>query len=83
MCVGGVLGDIWPPETRGIAIVGYAMAVVGGPVLGPIVGGAIVQSYLRWRWTEYVSYLSMNSWHPIHLLTTVAHRNHDDVHPTT
>ncbi|OCL02202.1 MFS general substrate transporter, partial [Glonium stellatum] len=52
---GGVLGDIWPPETRGIAIVGYAMAVVGGPVLGPIVGGAIVQSYLRWRWTEYVS----------------------------
>ena len=61
MCVGGVLGDIWPPETRGIAIVGYAMAVVGGPVLGPIVGGAIVQSYLRWRWTEYVSYLSINS----------------------
>jgi hypothetical protein len=31
------------------------MAVVGGPVLGPIVGGAIVQSYLGWRWTEYVS----------------------------
>lgn len=21
---------------------------------GPIAGGAIVQSYLRWRWTEYV-----------------------------
>ena len=59
------------------------MAVVGGPVLGPIVGGAIVQSYLRWRWTEYVSYLSINSWHPIRLLTTLGHRNHDDVHPTT
>lgn len=56
---GGVLGDIWPPETRGIAIVGYAMAVVGGPVLGPIVGGAIVQSYLRWRWTEYVTGIMM------------------------
>lgn len=52
---GGVLGDIWTPEERGAAIVGYAMAVVGGPVLGPIVGGAIVQSYLHWRWTEYVS----------------------------
>ncbi len=37
----GVLGDIWAPEDRGIAIVGYAMAVVGRPVLGPIVGGAM------------------------------------------
>ncbi|KAK3044167.1 hypothetical protein LTS18_002008, partial [Coniosporium uncinatum] len=44
---------------RGIAIVGYAMAVVGGPTLGPIVGGAIVQSYLRWRWTEYVTGMFM------------------------
>lgn len=52
---GGVLSDIWSAEERGAAIVGYALAVVGGPVLGPIVGGAIVQSYLRWRWTEYVS----------------------------
>lgn len=53
---GGVLGDIWKPEQRGVAIVGYALAVVGGPCLGPIVGGAIVDSYLRWRWTEYVSF---------------------------
>lgn len=52
---GGVLADIWTAEQRGAAIVGYAMAVVGGPVLGPIVGGAICQSYLGWRWTEYVS----------------------------
>lgn len=51
---GGVLGDIWAPEHRGAAIVGYALAVVGGPVLGPIAGGAIVQSHLGWRWTEYV-----------------------------
>lgn len=40
-----------------MAIVGYAFAVVGGPTLGPIAGGAIVSSYLRWRWTEYVRYL--------------------------
>lgn len=51
---GGVLGDIWSPSQRGTAIVGYAFAVVGGPTLGPIAGGAIVSSYLRWRWTEYV-----------------------------
>jgi MFS transporter, DHA1 family, multidrug resistance protein len=31
---GGVLGDMFTPATRGIAIAGYAMAVVGGPVLG-------------------------------------------------
>lgn len=52
---GGVLGDIWSPQQRGAAIVGYAMAVVGGPTLGPIIGGAICQSYLGWRWTQYVS----------------------------
>ncbi len=56
---GGVLGDIWAPTQRGTAIVGYAFAVVGGPVLGPIVGGAVVQSYLRWRWTEYLTGIFM------------------------
>lgn len=54
---GGVLSDIWPAQHRGTAMVGYAMAVVGGPCLGPIVGGAISQSYLGWRWTEYVCLL--------------------------
>ena len=31
---GGVLGDIWAPQQRGTAIVGYAFAVVGGPTIG-------------------------------------------------
>jgi DHA1 family multidrug resistance protein-like MFS transporter len=31
---GGVLGDLWSPEWRGLAMAGYAMAVVGGPCLG-------------------------------------------------
>lgn len=52
---GGVLGDIWSAEQRGAAIVGYAMAVVGGPTLGPIIGGAICQSSLGWRWTQYIT----------------------------
>nr|POF04883.1 efflux pump bik6 [Quercus suber] len=52
---GGVLGDIWSAEQRGAAIVAYAMAVVGGPTLGPIVGGAICDSYLGWRWTQYIT----------------------------
>ena len=52
---GGVLGDIWTPRQRGTALVGYAMAVVGGPTLGPIIGGAICISDLRWRWTQYIT----------------------------
>ncbi|KAK5175568.1 uncharacterized protein LTR77_000707 [Saxophila tyrrhenica] len=52
---GGVLGDIWSAEQRAAAIVGYAIAVVGGPTLGPLIGSAIVTSSLRWRWTQYVS----------------------------
>ncbi|KAK8207206.1 MFS multidrug transporter [Phyllosticta capitalensis] len=56
---GGVLGDIWSAKERGLAMVGYAMAVVGGPTLGPIAGGAIVQSYLGWRWTEYITGIFM------------------------
>lgn len=51
---GGVLGDLFTPEWRGIAMAGYAMAVVGGPCLGPIVSAAfVVNPSLGWRWTEY------------------------------
>lgn len=52
---GGVLGDLWHPTQRGTAIVSYAFAVIGGAMVGPVIGGAIVQSHLRWRWTQYVS----------------------------
>ena len=33
--VAGALGDIWAPKARGIAVTFYAVAVVGGPTLGP------------------------------------------------
>lgn len=53
---GGVLGDLYPPTYRAIAMAGYAMAVVGGPCLGPIVSAAVVvQPFLGWRWTEYLT----------------------------
>ncbi|KAL6366186.1 hypothetical protein LRP88_00283 [Fusarium phalaenopsidis] len=53
---GGVLGDLFSPSERGIAMAGYAMAVVGGPVLGPIVSAAVVQEpSLGWRWAEYLT----------------------------
>lgn len=56
---GGVMSDLWNASSRGTAIVCYAIAVVGGPTLGPIIGGAIVQSYLGWRWTEYLTAIYM------------------------
>jgi len=53
---GGVISDLFPSSQRGIAIATYAMAVVLGPVFGPIVGAAlVVQPSLGWRWTEYLT----------------------------
>jgi MFS transporter, DHA1 family, multidrug resistance protein len=39
-------------KERGTAIVFYSLAVIAGPSLGPIIGGAVSQSRLGWRWTE-------------------------------
>lgn len=53
---GGVLGDLFSPAHRGIAMAGYALAVVGGPTVGPIVSAAVVQAPgFGWRWTEYLT----------------------------
>ncbi|KZP26647.1 MFS general substrate transporter [Athelia psychrophila] len=53
--VSAALGDIWNPKARGIAVTFYAVAVVGGPTLGPIIGSALtVNPHLGWRWTEYI-----------------------------
>jgi len=51
---GGVLGDLFKAQDRGAAIVGYAIAVIGGPTLGPVIGGAIVVN-TTWRWVQYTS----------------------------
>ncbi|KAF1992266.1 MFS general substrate transporter [Aulographum hederae CBS 113979] len=53
--VSAALGDIYDPKSRGIAITFYAVAVIGGPTIGPIIGAAIVVNpHLGWRWTEYI-----------------------------
>lgn len=59
---GGVLGDLFTPAYRGYAMAGYAMAVVGGPTVGPIVSAAVVaQPGLGWRWTEYITGILQSS----------------------
>ena len=53
--VSAALGDIWAPKARGTAVTFYAVAVVGGPTLGPTLGAALtVNQHLGWRWTEYI-----------------------------
>lgn len=53
--VSAALGDIWDAKARGTAVTFYAVAVIGGPTLGPIIGSALlVNPHLGWRWTEYI-----------------------------
>ncbi|KAL1311840.1 hypothetical protein AAFC00_001915 [Neodothiora populina] len=53
--VGGAFADLFGNETRGIAIAGFSALVFIGPFISPIVGAFITQSYLGWRWTEYIT----------------------------
>jgi len=53
--VNAALGDIWQPKTRGTAMSLYAVCVVGGQTLGPVIGsGILVAKGMGWRWTEYI-----------------------------
>lgn len=52
---GGAMADYCTLEQRGIAIAIYSLATFGGPTFGPILGSFIVDSYLGWRWTEYLT----------------------------
>lgn len=56
VCAGGSLADLWNPRERTIWFVAFANAGFTGPVLGPLVGGWIVQSpYLSWRWVDWIT----------------------------
>lgn len=51
--VSAALGDMYEPKARGIAVTFYAVMVVGGPTLGPVIGSSLTVT-LGWRWTEYI-----------------------------
>lgn len=55
---GGVLADLYQPKDRTLAMIGYQMSVVGAPLLAPIVGAAMIENNVSWRWLEYVSHLN-------------------------
>lgn len=49
-----ILADTFPPEKRGMAFAAFAVVVVVGPVLGPTLGGYIVE-YASWHWVFLIN----------------------------
>ncbi|KAG8528456.1 uncharacterized protein KY384_007374 [Bacidia gigantensis] len=53
--IGGGIADIWDETERGAAMGLFAVMTFAGPVIAPVVGGFVVESYLGWRWTEWLT----------------------------
>lgn len=53
--VAAVFSDMFDNRHRGLAITVYTMTVFTAPLFAPFIGGFIVDSYLGWRWTEYLT----------------------------
>ena len=49
-----VLMNINPPEKQGSAMAMWGVAVMAGPVLGPVLGGWLTQTY-SWRFVFYIN----------------------------
>ncbi|KAI9892278.1 MAG: hypothetical protein M1814_001737 [Vezdaea aestivalis] len=52
--VAAVFSDIFSNAQRGLALTAFSMTVFTGPLFAPFVGGFITESYLGWRWTQYI-----------------------------
>src|SRR3954468_6639759 len=46
--------DINPPERQAKAMSVWGMGVMVGPIMGPVIGGSVTESY-NWRWVFYVN----------------------------
>lgn len=51
---GGIIADMWSAEGRGPATSLFAASTFLGPVLGPIVGGFVAESDLKWNWIFWI-----------------------------
>jgi len=49
-----VLLEAFPPEDRGKAMGFWGLGIVAAPVLGPVLGGWLTDSY-SWRWVFYIN----------------------------
>ena len=53
---GGAVADLWPDAImRGVGMDIFILTGFFGPILGPIVGNFIAQSYLGWRWVMWIT----------------------------
>ena len=50
----GILTEAFPPHERGLALGLLGVAIAGGIVIGPLVGG-LVLSNLTWRWLFFLN----------------------------
>ncbi|KAA8909371.1 hypothetical protein TRICI_004537 [Trichomonascus ciferrii] len=53
--VAAAFADMFNNRHRGIALTIFAGTVFVGPIIAPVVGGFISNSYLGWRWTQYIT----------------------------
>src|SRR5437762_6761808 len=49
-----ILMESFPPDKRGKAMAFWALGIVVAPMLGPVMGGWITDSY-SWRWVFYIN----------------------------
>jgi DHA2 family multidrug resistance protein len=49
-----ILLEVFPPKDRGKAMAFWALGIVVAPMLGPVLGGWLTDSY-SWRWVFYVN----------------------------
>ncbi|HEY2153489.1 MAG TPA: DHA2 family efflux MFS transporter permease subunit [Vicinamibacterales bacterium] len=49
-----VLLEAFPPQDRGKAMAFWALGIVVAPILGPVLGGWLTDSY-SWRWVFYIN----------------------------
>lgn len=53
--VAAAFADLFNNDQRGTAITVFALMVFSSPLVAPVVGGFIVNSYLGWRWVQYIT----------------------------
>jgi MFS transporter, DHA2 family, multidrug resistance protein len=49
-----IMLEAFPPEERGKAMAAWAICIVTAPILGPVVGGWLTDTY-SWRWVFYIN----------------------------
>src|SRR6266481_3602199 len=49
-----ILLEVFPPQDRGKAMAFWALGIVVAPMIGPVLGGWLTDSY-SWRWVFYIN----------------------------